>query len=100
MPLSRLIREVTKVIAAAPMPQILVTWQRISALAQTPMKLVAKIIQYCREGKTLPLVIGDKAYGKYRWTIVSHDIELTTTDGNGNVTSMTVSITLQEYLRK
>lgn len=64
-----------------------------------PMKIMVKIFEYRRQGKALPLVIGDKAYGKYRWTIVSHDSELTTTDGEGNVTSMTVSLTLQEYLR-
>lgn len=68
-------------------------------LGVDPMNVVEKIIKYRREGKALPLVIGDKAYGKYRWTIVSHDAVLSTTDGDGNVVSMTVSITLQEYLR-
>lgn len=69
-------------------------------LGVDPMKLAAKIVQYRREGKALPLVIGDKTYGQYRWTILNHDIEITTTDGDGNVVSITVSITLQEYLRK
>ena len=68
-------------------------------LGVDPMKMATKIIQYRRDGKALALVIGDNAYGKYRWTIINHDIELTTTDGNGNVISMTVSVTLQEYLR-
>ena len=69
-------------------------------LGVDPQKMVAKIVKYCREGKALALVIGDKLYGKYRWTIVSYDIDMTTTDGEGNVTSMTVSVSLQEYLRK
>lgn len=68
-------------------------------LGVSPMKMMTKIFEYRRTGQSLCLVIGDKAYGKYRWTIVSHDAELTTTDGAGNITSMTVSITLQEYLR-
>lgn len=68
-------------------------------LGVDPMECVEKIIKYRREGRTLPLVIGDKSYGMYRWTILNHDVKLTTTDGDGNVLSVTVSITLQEYLR-
>lgn len=68
-------------------------------LGVNPQESISKIFQYEREGKTLPLVIGDKAYGKYRWTILSHSVKLENYDGSGNVTSATVSMTLQEYLR-
>ena len=68
-------------------------------LGVNPMSLLDKIAQYRREGRTLPLVIGDTAYGKYRWTIISHDARVQYTDERGNVLSQTVKITLQEYLR-
>lgn len=67
-------------------------------LGVNPMTLMDKLDQYKREGRTLPLVIGDKAYGKYRWTILSHDTSMQYTDASGNVLSATVKITLQEYL--
>lgn len=68
-------------------------------LGVNPMSLLDKIAQYRREGRTLPLVIGDTAYGKYRWTIISHDARVQYTDERGNILSQTVKITLQEYLR-
>lgn len=64
-----------------------------------PMACMDKIVKYCREGTVIPLVIGERSYGRYRWTIQSHTAELSQTDGKGNVLSMEVSITLQEYLR-
>jgi len=67
-------------------------------LGVNPQKMVDKLVQYRREGRTLPLVIGDTAYGKYRWTIVSHDARVQYTDGHGNALSVTVKLTLQEYL--
>lgn len=68
-------------------------------LGVNPIELMAKLDQYKREGRTLPLVIGDTAYGKYRWTILSHDTRMQHTDGSGNVLSLAVKVTLQEYLR-
>lgn len=67
-------------------------------LGVNPMKMVEKLTQYRREGRTLPLVIGDTAYGRYRWTILSSDARTQHTDGIGNAVSLTVKITLQEYL--
>ena len=64
-----------------------------------PMQMVDKIIGYMREGQTLPLVIGDKSIGQYRWTITNYNVRFQTTDGEGNVLTVTVTITLQEYLR-
>lgn len=68
-------------------------------LGVNPMRLVEKIITYTREGRTLPLVIGDKAFGRYRWTITNYNVRLQTTDGAGNVLTVTVTVNLQEYLR-
>ena len=35
-------------------------------LGVNPMQMVDKIIAYMREGRTLPLVIGDRSIGRYR----------------------------------
>ena len=52
-----------------------------------------------RGGIAVPLVIGNKGYGKYRWSVLDHKMKMKTYDGRGNVTSATVSVSLQEYLR-
>ena len=44
-------------------------------------------------------MIGNKGYGKYRWSVLDHKMKMETYDGRGNVTSATVSVSLQEYLR-
>lgn len=69
-------------------------------LGVDPMAELVKIWQYEREGKTLPLVIGSKAYGKYRWTIVEHSIKMKTFDRHGSVNGAAVSIKLLEYLKR
>lgn len=68
-------------------------------LGVDPMECVDKINTYRREGRALPLVIGDRSYGQYRWTITSSSVSLQTTDGKGNVLEAKLSVTLQEYLR-
>ena len=68
-------------------------------LGVNPMQLVDKIITYMREGRTLPLVIGDKSIGRYRWTITNYNVRFQNTDGTGNVLTVTVTVSLQEYLR-
>lgn len=68
-------------------------------LGVDPMAEVVKVWKYERTGQAVPLVLGDKAYGKYRWNIVDHNMKMQTFDGDGNVTSATVSVSLQEYLR-
>ena len=69
-------------------------------LGVDPLKDVVKIWGYERDAEAVGLVIGGKGYGKYRWNIVSHDVDFTHTDALGNPTVATVSLTLQEYLRK
>ena len=60
---------------------------------------VVKLWNYERGGIAVPLVIGNKGYGKYRWSVLDHKMKMKTYDGRGNVTSATVSVSLQEYLR-
>lgn len=68
-------------------------------LGVDPMTEVTKVWTYERAGKALPLILGTHGYGKYRWSILSHKMKMQTFDKAGNVTSATISLTLQEYLR-
>ena len=67
-------------------------------LGISPMVELAKIWTYEREGKPLPLVIGEKAYGKYKWVITSHAVKMEHYDDNGDLLGATVSVKLLEYL--
>lgn len=68
-------------------------------LGVDPMAELVKLWQYERSGKALPLVIGEKGFGKYRWTVKDHKITMQHFDGHGNVTVATVSVNLLEYLK-
>ncbi len=67
-------------------------------LGVEPQAELNKIWQYERSGEAVSLVIGDKAYGKYRWNVVSHKIKMQHFDQRGNLLQATVSVSLQEYL--
>ncbi len=69
-------------------------------LGVNPQTEISKIFKYERDGKTLPLVIGRKGYGKYRWTITQHQIKMEYYDGDGDLTQATVTVSLQEYLNR
>lgn len=69
-------------------------------LGVNPMTDLAKLWDYERKGQALPLVIGSKAYGKYRWTIKSHKIKMETFSGSGDLMSATVSVNLLEYIKR
>lgn len=64
-----------------------------------PLKEVVKVFDYERDGEALGLVIGGKAYGKYRWNIVSHETKIEYTDKNGDMYAVEVSVELVEYLK-
>ena len=64
-----------------------------------PLKEVVKIWNYERDGEALGLVIGGKAYGKYRWNIVNHETKIEYTDGNGDMYAVEASVELLEYLK-
>lgn len=67
-------------------------------LGVEPMGELIKLWDYERSGKSVSLVIGDKAYGKYRWVVKSHKTKMQTFDKRGNLTGATVSVDLLEYL--
>ena len=71
----------------------------VEELGADPMVEMVKLWEYERAGEAVPLVIGEKAYGKYRWTILSHKMKAQAHDRKGNVSCVTVSVDLQEYLR-
>ena len=62
------------------------------------MAELVKIWTYERGPVTLPLVIGEKAYGKYRWVIEKHKITMKYFNRDGNLKSAAVSLNLLEYL--
>ena len=68
-------------------------------LGVNPMSEVIKIWSYERSGAAVPLTIGTHAYGKYRWSILSDKVKAQDFDTAGDMTSATLSLTLQEYLR-
>lgn len=69
-------------------------------LGANPMALAVKFFHYMREGRALPLVIGSRTFGKYRWTIVSYDVLMQTTDGAGDILELKISVSLQEYVER
>ncbi len=75
---------------------------RISSFLGTEKVIdeLAILLGYERDGVILPLVLGEKIYGRYRWTLTSHTIKMEHFDGEGNLIGADVSITLTEYPRK
>jgi len=71
-----------------------------SQLGMNPVAEMEKIRRYESKGKALPLTLGYKAYGSYRWVITRHSLKAQAHDRNGAVSLATLSITLQEYLRR
>ncbi len=69
-------------------------------LGAPPLKLLDKLWKYEREGTPVTLCIGEKAYGKYRWVVKSHETKLKGDDGRGNLALAVVSVKLLEYLRE
>lgn len=69
-------------------------------LGVDPMEDVVKLWGYERNATAVALTVGSKVYGKYRWNVVSHEMSITHTDKNGDVSAATISVTLQEFLRE
>lgn len=78
--------------------QITFDLQLFQELGVDPMTEIVKLWKYEREGTAVPLTIGQHCYGKYRWTIISHEMQIDNTDKEGNLKGAVVSVTLQEYL--
>lgn len=69
-------------------------------LGVNPFDVILKLLDYERHFVALPLVIGERAYGKYRWVIKSKTIKGKHTDAAGNIIDCEVTIKLQEYQKK
>lgn len=69
-------------------------------LGASPVREISKIAKYESKGRTLPLTIGSKAYGTYRWVITGHSVKAKTFDRRGNLSVVVVSVNLQEYARR
>ena len=59
-----------------------------------------KLRLYMENGRVLPLVIGTKSYGRYRWLIQSLSTSKNVFDGRGKLMSCSVSVSLIEYLKR
>ena len=70
-----------------------------SELGVNPLEEVVKIWNYERDGEALGLVIGGKAYGKYRWNIKNHKTKIEYTDKAGDMYAVEVSVELLECLK-
>jgi phage protein U len=57
-----------------------------------------KIIAHSESGTPLPLVVGRKMYGQFRWQINSYDISINAHDSDGNAVLATATVNLLEYL--
>ena len=72
--------------------------QLYAELGVEPQGEIGKLWNYERNGIAVPLTIGTKGYGKYRWNVVSHEVTAEYTDPRGNLLGATVSVELQEYV--
>ena len=68
-------------------------------LGTDPMEESKKLWKYMRNGDALPLTLGEHAYGRYRWSIISLSIEPLSYDVYGNLAMAQATVSLQEYLR-
>ena len=67
-------------------------------LGTDPMTELSKLWSYERSGEAVGLAIGEKGYGKYKWSVVKHTIKFEHYDAVGNMIDCTVSVELKEYL--
>ena len=67
-------------------------------LGVDPIAEVVKLWNIERSGRAVPLTVGTKGYGKYRWNITKLEMKMKTFYKNGDVHTATVSVSLQEYL--
>lgn len=64
-----------------------------------PQSQINVLWGYIRGAQPVSLVIGNIVYGKYRWVIKSFKIKMLHTDKDGTWQAVTVSVSLQEYIR-
>lgn len=69
-------------------------------LGISPKAEISKLKEYLQTGATVPLVMGGRIVGKYRWTVQSLKISEGSRNRNGILEQATVSVSLLEYLKK
>lgn len=68
-------------------------------LGVSPMTEYDKLRKYMDTGASVPFVLGNRCFG-YLWNVLSLRAKPSVYDKLGNILSITVSVTLQEYPRK
>ena len=66
-------------------------------LGVDPMTEYTKLRGYMDNATAIPFKLGKHRYGHYRWVITALPLKGKTTDGKGNWTEATVSVTLKEF---
>lgn len=69
-------------------------------LGVNPMGEITKLLNAERSGEIMRLVIGGKAYGKYKWVITKTSKDLERFDNRGNLLHAKVSVSLKAYSRR
>lgn len=69
-------------------------------LGVNPMEEIVKLWAYERDGMPIPFTLGRKKYGKWRWVVKDHTTKAESYDGEGDITSCTVTLNLLEYLKE
>lgn len=64
-----------------------------------PMTELVKLWTYERTATPVPLVIGDKGYGKYKWSVTDHSAKHKAFTPDGKLSIAEVSVNLLEYLK-
>jgi len=73
--------------------------QFLSDMGVNPAREIEKLWEYERRGLPVPLTVGSRCFGRYRWNVVSHSVTVQYTDRRGNIAGAAVSVSLVEYLR-
>lgn len=66
-------------------------------LGVNPIAEITKLLNAERSGQIMRLVIGSKAYGKYKWVITKTSKDLERFDNRGNLITAKVSVSLKAY---
>lgn len=69
-------------------------------LGVNPWDAIKAFLTAERDQTAMQLTIGDHGYGRYRWLIASHNINMTKFDSFGRLVEVLISIKLVEYLRE
>lgn len=67
-------------------------------LGVSPKVEVEKLRTLLQEGTAVPLVLGEKVFGRYRWVVTSMKTTVTEVDRDGDIARATVNVSLLEYL--